>query len=74
MENKTQIVASLLGLLARTDEGKCLGNMMYIEGCVTAFFRDSSIMRIPTTGDGLDLICDVAEALRGRRDEEKDGN
>ena len=69
MENKTQIVASLLGLLTRTDEGKKLGNMMYIEGCVTAFFRDSSIMRIPTSGDGLDLIYDVVKALKDKKDE-----
>lgn len=69
MENKTQIVASLLGLLIRTDEGKKLGNMMYIEGCVTAFFQDSSIMRIPTSGDGLDLIYDVVKALKDKKDE-----
>lgn len=69
MENKTRVVASLLGTLSLTDEGKKLGNMMYIEGCVTAFFRDSSIMRIPTSGDGLDLIYDVVKAMKEKRDE-----
>lgn len=71
MENKTRAVASLLGTLSLTDEGKNLSNMMYVEdqNCVTAFFRDSSIMRIPTSGDGLDLIYDVVKALKDKRDE-----
>lgn len=71
MENKTRAVASLLGTLSLTDEGKKLSNMMYVEdqNCVTAFFRDSSIMRIPTSGDGLDLIYDVVKALKEKRDE-----
>lgn len=71
MENKTRAVASLLGTLSLTDEGKKLSNMMYVEdqNCVTAFFRDSSIMRIPTSGDGLDLIYEVVKALKEKRDE-----
>lgn len=73
MENKAKIVASLLGTLALTDEGKKLSNMMYVEdqGCATAFFRDSTIYRIPASGDGLDIICEIVKGLRERRNEEK---
>lgn len=74
MENKAKIVASLLGTLTLTDEGKKLGNMMYVEGCVTAFFKDGAIYRIPTQGDGLDTLYDVLSGLREKRDAEKNGN
>lgn len=41
MENKTRIVASMLGTLSLTDEGKKLSNMIYVEdqSCATAFQR-----------------------------------
>ena len=73
MENKTKIVASLLGTLSLTDEGKRLSNMMFVEdqGCATAFFKDCSFYRIPTQGDGLDIIYEIVKALREKRDAEE---
>lgn len=76
MDDKTRITAGLLHLLIQTDYGKNLGNMMFIEEqkAVTQFYRDGSIMRVNTDGDGLDLLCDVLNGMRTRRDAEKDGN
>jgi hypothetical protein len=82
MENKTRAVASLLGTLSLTDEGKKLSNMMYIEdqGCATAIFRDGAFYRIPTSGDALDTIYYIVKGLREKRDadrraeHEEDGN
>ena len=76
MENKTRIVASLLGTLSLTDEGKKLSNMMYVEdqNCATAFFKDCSFYRIPTSGDGLDVIYEIVKALREKRDAEENGD
>lgn len=72
-ENLTKIVASLLGTLAFTNEGKKLSNMMIIEdqGATVAFYKDSSTFRIPTQGDGLDVIYAIVKGLRERRDAEK---
>lgn len=73
MENKTRVVASLLGTLAQTDGGKKISNIMYVEdqGCATALFRDGSIYRIPTTGDGLDILYAIVKGLKEKRDAEE---
>lgn len=71
MEIKEKIVASLLGTLSLTDEGKKLSNMMYVEGKAIAFGRDGSTYIIPSIGDGLDVLYDIVKALREKRDAEE---
>lgn len=73
MENKTNAVASLLGALAMTDYGRKISNIMYIEDQKRAMviFRDSSFYNVPTKGDALDVIGMITDALREKRDAEK---
>lgn len=71
MEIKEKVVASLLGTLSLTDEGKKISNMMYVESRAVVFFRDSTTYMIPTSGDGLDVVCDIVNALKEKREKEK---
>lgn len=68
--NNMELTAHLLPIISNVVPK--ISTMIYVEDqeCVIAFFRDSSIKRIPTPGEGLEFM---KQLLDGMEDEHGKG-